>query len=292
MTKIRNKKNYKYAALSFVAFVDSIVAVALVYPNDFAPDGVQGIAAMLQHVSGVSAGILTILINAPLLVYAFFMLDRGYAVMNTLYTAALSAGTVAIQQIIRHYGLHMLEVSASGTEALLIIAMIYGAVSGISYSIAVILGGSTGGVDVLASIITRRRPHFNTVWVLFAVKAAIACASYFVYGRRAMPVIVGIVCSFTGGFVSDNILKGRATALKFEVITNDKDTLSSEIMNVTGHGCTSIPAFGMYEGAERTMLICIVNKRERVDIERIISKYPGTFAYCCPVKCTYGEFDR
>lgn len=46
----------------------------------------------------------------------------------------------------------------------------------------------------------------------------------------------------------------------------------------------------MYSGAESAMLICIISKKKRVEMEKIISKYDASFGFCTPIKSTYGYF--
>ena len=69
------------------------------------------------------------------------------------------------------------------------------------------------------------------------------------------------------------------------------EELSRELMQSLHHGCTVIPARGMYSNTERAMLICVVNRRQVVEFERIIKKYEGTFAYISTVNGTVGQFD-
>ena len=63
----------------------------LVYPANFAPSGIDGLATMLQHVTGWNAGIFTLAINTPLLIAAWFVLKKRYVLYTVLYTIAFSA---------------------------------------------------------------------------------------------------------------------------------------------------------------------------------------------------------
>ena len=58
------------------------------------------------------------------------------------------------------------------------------------------------------------------------------------------------------------------------------------------HGITRIEAHGMYSGTDKTLLICIINKRQIGDMMRIIKKYPGTFASFGKVNEVFGNFKR
>ena len=292
LTNLLNKhKSLSYVMIVLLAAADALVSIILIYPNDFAPVGIQGFTAMIQHILGISVGYTYIFVNAPMLIVALFVLNKGYSFKNMTYIVSFSAMTVVFQEIISRFDLGFIEYHSQTPEQAFIASAGYGIFFGIAYPIAVWLGGSTGGTDILAALINHYKPAFNTVWVLFSINTGVAVMSYFVYGRHAFPVILSVLCSLISGFISDYLLKGASSALKFEIVTNQPKALAEEIMKKLDRGCTQVPARGMYSGMESSMLICIISKKQRVEIERIISKYEGSFGFCSPVKSTYGYFN-
>lgn len=293
ITKLISKYPWlAYLFICLVAVADAIVSIVLLYPNDFAPVGIQGFVTMIQHMLGISVGYLYLFVNAPLLILAFFILTKGYSFKNLSYILTFSVSTVVAQKIIAHFDLSFLEFHAKTDEQAIIAAALYGVFFGIGYPIAVWLGGSTGGTDIMAALINKLRPSFNTVWVLFAMNASVAAMSYFVYGRRALPVVLSVVCSLISGFISDYMLKGASSALKFEIVTSAPEEMSAEIIEKLDHTCTKLPATGMYSGTDCAMLVCIINKKQRIEMEKIIAGYQGSFGFCSPVKSTYGYFEK
>lgn len=286
-----NKKVWlSYIAITLLAVCDAFFSEWLVYPNDFAPSGIQGLVAMLQHVFGFQAGYLFILFNAPILIWSFFVLNHHYAFKNLCYIASFSVFSLIIQECIERMGLEYLAFRAEGTEQSLIIAIVSGIFYGVVFVILIALGGCNGGTNVLGAIVHHYKPEFNMVWVAFSFKVLIASMSYYVYGKQLFPVIVTIVSGFVNSWVSDYLLKGSQAALKFEIITSSPDELAADLMQKLKHGCTRLPAHGTYGNRDYSVLICVVNPRQRVDFERLIAAYPDTFAFCSPVKCTYGRF--
>jgi uncharacterized membrane-anchored protein YitT (DUF2179 family) len=49
-------------------------------------------------------------------------------------------------------------------------------------------------------------------------------------------------------------------------------------------------AIGMFSGSPRTVLICVINRHQIVEMERILSGYPDVFAYMSTVRETIGNF--
>lgn len=293
LTKILNKHSWvAYLLLTLLAMVDAVTSIALIYPNDFAPVGIQGFTVMIQELLNFSVGYTFFLVNAPMLLVAFFVLSKSYSYKNLCYILSFSAMTLLFQALIERMDWHWLEFVATSPEQKLLAATGYGLVFGVVYPLAIWLGGATGGTDILAALVHHYKPNFNMVWVLFYINVAVAVMSYFVYGRILFPVILSISCAFLGSVISDYLFRGVGMALKFEIVTDRPEELSREIMDFLNHGCTMLPSKGMYSGKDSALLICVVNKRQRVDMERIIAKYEGSFGYCSAVKSTYGEFDR
>ena len=280
-----------YGIIALLAIGDAFFSVYLVYPNPFAPAGAHGIVTMIQERVHFSTGYSFLIVNLPMLAISFFVINKRYCFKNLLYVVLFSGGVLAIQNVLSANGIVWGYV-ASGPEGRIVLAMLVGAFNGLIYAVTVSLGGSTGGTDILGALINRARPLFDTVWIIFTINVGVAVASYFVYGRELMPVICSVVCSFAGGFVGDTLLKGANATLKFEIITSEPEALAKELMEVSQHGCTRTPAVGMYEQKEKSVLLCVVNARQRIEVEEILAKYPGTFAYCSPVSHTYGYFER
>ena len=60
------KKVWTYLVIAVVALVTSVNYELFVFPNQFAPAGLNGICTMIQHITGISVGYLSLLINVPL----------------------------------------------------------------------------------------------------------------------------------------------------------------------------------------------------------------------------------
>ena len=271
-----------------LAAVYALAYRLFVFPNDFAPAGVGGIATMVQYVFRFDAGYLTLLINLPLLIAAWFVTDREFVLKSALFTLCFSGFLVLFNHIdftpYQYY-------TENGTSNVLA-PVAAGTVVGFLYGTSVRLGGSTGGIDIVGEMVHRKRPEYNMVWVSFIINACIAAASYFVYNYKFEPVICCIVYSFVTTSVANSVLKGYHAALKFEIVTDKPEELSQELMEKLLHGVTMVSAEGAYTHAQKSLVICIVNKHQIADIERIVSSYPGSFAYVTAVSATVGNFVR
>ena len=80
------------------------------------------------------------------------------------------------------------------------------------------------------------------------------------------------------------------TAARFEVLTLYGEELSKELMEKLHHGVTMLPAKGMYSHADYSVLICIVNRRQVVEFEKILLQYDNTFASLSTANGIIGRF--
>lgn len=282
------KRVVAYLLLALLAIAYALVNILFVFPNDFAPSGINGLATMVQYAFGFRVGYLSLIINLPMLVVAYFVVNRAYACRTLLFTVVFSVALLVFERV----DLGPLIYRAEDTGGGILAAIAGGLLSGAIYSCSIRLGGSTGGTDVIAAFINRKYPEFDTVWIIFVLNVVVAVISFFVYGMRYQPVILCAVFVFVSSRVGDAIFKGARAATKFEVITNHPEELGRELIERLHHGCTVIPAKGMYTGVERSMLICVVNRRQTVEFEQIVRKYEGTFAYISTVNGTVGQFHR
>ena len=259
-----------------------------VYPNEFAPAGIPGIATMIQHTTGFSVGYLTILVNIPLMWLVRKIVNPQYLFHTALFAVSLSGALLILDHIDLSRFVYYTE---NGTSTILA-PLAGGMISGFCYGVVMKRNGCTGGTDLVALWIQDRNPQMNLLWVLFAFNAVVASVSYFVYDFNLEPVMLCIMYCFLSSKVSDMMLKGFKEAVKFEIVTDQPVELKKAIMEGLNHGCTEIPAFGGYTNQNKTLLICLVNKYEIVDFQKILEDFPGSFAYLSTVKETIGSFRR
>ena len=124
------------------------------------------------------------------------------------------------------------------------------------------------------------------------MNSIVAIASFFVYDYRYEPVILCLLYLFLTSKVSDSIVRGVREQVKFEIITERSEEVSKDIIHELRHTVTVMPAKGMYSGKETNLLICIINKHQVYELQKIIKKYPGTFAYASTVTETVGNFKK
>ena len=280
------KKVWTYLVIVFVALVAAVNYELFVFPNQFAPSGVNGICTMVQYITHISVGYLSLLINVPLAIWVYLEVSKPIAVRSMLYVVTFSLGLVLLDYVDLSAFAYATE---NGTSKILG-PLAAGIIQGYVYSILVKASAYSGGTDFVSAIIHKRNPTRTVFGLSFIMNTVIAVCSYFVYDYQMEPVILCIIYSFASSTVGERLMKSGREAICFEIITDHPAEISDEIIHKIHHTTTLIPARGMYSGRETNMLICVVNKTQAATVSRIIRKYPRTFAIVDPVSEVMGNF--
>ena len=183
-----------YAITAGLACLMGVSYELFVFPNAFAPAGINGLATMLQYLLHVNIGYLSLLINLPLVLLAWKKVDRDFARKTLVFVLVFSAVTLVLGQM---------DLSAiaydSGSSAILG-PVAAGVISGAIYGWVIRQNGSTGGTDIVAAWVRKKHPEASLVWLIFSLNAAVAVLSFFVYGCQFEPVILCLIyCYLSSG---------------------------------------------------------------------------------------------
>lgn len=287
---MKSKKYLSYLGVVAMAVLLAFNYYIFIITNQFAPAGLNGIATMIQYKTGFSISYMSLLINIPLSIFAFFFVQRDFAIKTLLFSLVYSGLYLLLQKS----GWDTAQYNAHGHDTIYPV-IISGVLSGVVYGICFKNNGSTGGTDVVSRYINKIKPQMDFFFVTFTLNAIVAIISLFVYSGETLdykPVALCITYCFISTFVGNQILKGTKSAYKFTVITTHDQEIIADIYKVLKHGVTKVRAVGTHTNSERTMLICVVNKHQINDFYRVLAKYDNTFSYYEQVNETYGNFKR
>ena len=288
MKKSKSKKILTYGVICLVAMIAALNYHLFVFPNRFAPAGLNGICTMIQYITGISVGYMSLVINIPLAIFVYLKVSKSLAKRSMFYVAVFSIMLVVLEKVDLSDFAYYTE---NGTSTILG-PLVGGIIFGAGYSILVKGSANSGGTDFVAAIIHKYRPEFNLFYVIFTLNVTVALASYFVYDYQIEPVLLCVLYSFMSSTVSDRMTKSGRAAVRFEIITDYPQEISQKIIQKLHHSATLIPGRGMYLGKEVSILICVVNKGQMAKLADIIRSYPNTFAVMSSVNEVMGNFKK
>ena len=280
------KKSLTYLVICAVALMEALNYELFVFPNQFAPSGLNGICTMVQYVTGISVGYLSLVINIPLALWVYKSVSKPLAVRSMVYVVLFSVGLL----IFDHVDLSAFAYSTDTGTSKILGPLVAGIVMGFGYSVLVRSSAYSGGTDFISALIHNRYPDKGFFGMSFTINACIAIASFFVYDYQMEPVILCILYSFTSTTVGERLMKSGRSAVRFEIVTDQPRELARQIIDKFHHSATLIPAKGMYSGRETNVLVCVVNKTQAAALAAIIKQFPHSFAVMSQVGQVVGNF--
>ena len=280
------KRVWTYLAIVAVAMLAALNYELFVFPNAFAPSGLNGICTMIQYVSGVSVGYLSLLINVPLALIVYFKVSKPIAVRSMVYVIVFSVGLLILDKV----DLTPFAYSTANGTSHILGPLTAGLIMGYIYAILMKASAYTGGTDFVAAIIHAKNPEKSVYGLSFLMNALVAVSSYFVYDFKMEPVLLCILYSFASTNMAERFLKNGRSAVRFEIITNYPEQISKEIIDKLHHTATVFPAKGMYNGKEVDIVMCVVNNSQMAALSQIVQRYPHTFAVMSQVNEVMGNF--
>lgn len=280
------KKSLTYLVICAVALLEALNYELFVFPNQFAPSGLNGICTMVQYVSGISVGYLSLLINIPLALWVYKSVSKPLAVRSMVYVVFFSVGLLVFD----HVDLSAFAYSTDTGTSKILGPLVAGIIMGFGYSVLVRSSAYSGGTDFISALIHNRYPDKSFFGMSFTINACIAIASFFVYDYQMEPVILCILYSFTSTTVGERLMKSGRSAVRFEIVTDQPRELARQIIDKFHHSATLIPAKGMYSGRETNVLVCVVNKTQAAALAAIIHQSPHAFAVMSQVGQVVGNF--
>ena len=279
----------KVVSYLFVILLGLILALdyqLFVFPNDFAPAGLNGIFTMIQYLFGFKLSNASIILNVPLYILVYFKVSKPFANRAMVFLLSFS-GFLAL--------LDLVDLSAfvySTTISTLLGPAVAGMISGFCGYYMHQMGTCMGGTEYIAKLIHKKKPTFNLFTIMFTLNVVVALASYFVYDYKIEPVLLCIIYSYFSSSVRDNMNRKHQSALRCEIVTDRGEELGSEIIEKLHHSVTKIPGTGLYTGKEKDVLVCIVNPTQLNELTKIVNRYAGSFVTVSQVNTVMGNFAR
>ena len=254
---------------------------SFVNPANFAPSGIDGIAMMAQKLTGINLGYISLAINLPLLIIAWFFISKKYVVYTGLFTAVSSVMMILMEKVdfYRYISPNNAWISVLAS----------GIILGARTAFMIKIGGSSGGVDIIACIVQRKKPYMNIESLISIFCYVIIGASFFVYGNIES-IIMSVAQMLIFNVAMNYILKTTRNAVEAHIITNNPEEFKEDILQNLKHGATIIDCEGMFTAERKKTIVTIINMRQMNDLIKLARKHPNSFIYFSEVNGVWGNF--
>jgi uncharacterized membrane-anchored protein YitT (DUF2179 family) len=247
--------------------------------------GVSGLGIIIRQLTGETFGrgiplwVTNLVLNIPLFVLSIRQRGLKFAQKSLLAVVWLSVALWISESIP--------NIFYQGEDLLL--AAVFGGVSfGVGIGMALKASSTTGGTDMLASIIKYQKPHFPMAKLMLAIDGTIILGGLFVFGpRNTMYAMISVVIN---SYVMNTILEGMHFAKAAFIMSSKNEQISQAILLEMKRGNTGLKARGMYTKQEGEMLFVVVSPKEIVQLRRIVREIdPQAFMTISDIKEVLGE---
>lgn len=239
------------------------VAINIIYePLSMVTGGFSGIGIIIKKMTEgggglvVPVGLTNIVLNVPLFIVALKM-KGGRFIKKALYAAVCFS-----------VALFIVPSYEAPNEDYLMGAILGGALNGAGIGIVFSQNASTGGSDLLCTLLNRWWPGFSISELLIFVDGIIVLIGMGTFGIQTG--LYSIVAVFITGKVSDALLDGLKFAKMAYIISDMPQEISTGIMERLERGVTGLRGEGMYSGQAKNVLMCVVSKKEVVKLIEIV----------------------
>lgn len=266
----------------------TILCLALTWflsPIGLVSGGIAGLGIVIEAISENLVGVkvpiwmTTILFNLPL--FLISIKQRGFEfAKKSLYAVMFTSFSMWYMAFLPN------PVDVGGD--LLLTAIFGGAGLGIGVGIVLRSTATTGGSDMLASIIRFKHPKFPIPQLMLCIDGLIIVAGLFIFGPiKAMYAILSV---FVTSKCISFVLEGGHAAKAAFILSPKSEEISMAIMEQLPRGTTGIKAKGMYSKEDKDMLFTVVSEKQLTKLRNIIFDIdPDAFVTITDVKEVLGE---
>lgn len=284
ITKMQKSKYRKFfdVILILLGTLCMSAPVKLIYePMKMVMGGFGGFAIVVKYFAegfglDIPVWLTNAVLNIPVFIIAFFVIGKDFVAKTLLGAVSFAVWLY----IIPTYDI-------CGGDFLLAVA-IGGLMDGVGIGLIFLTNSTSGGTDMVSAILHKFFKHYSVPTILFVVDGLIVVLGAFILGfRNAM---YGIITIYVLTKISDTMLEGVKFAKLVYIISDEYEKIAKLIMSEMDRGVTAISARGMYTNKDKSMLFCVVGKKEIVKIKEIAAVTdPKSLIIVSDVREVFGE---
>lgn len=281
MNKIIDKKNlWKNTVLLLAgSFIYGVGTHCFVAPANIAPGGASGLALMANFVTGLPVGILTMVINLPLLILAWIYLSGKFA-LNTAVACTLCS--VILDAVVA-------PVFPVYSGDRLLSSLFGGVIVGIGMALIFMAGSTTGGSDILGYILQKKKPHLSIGRALIIVDGVVLLLSVFVF-KNVESGLLGLISLYACTHIIDAIIYGNDVGSMVTIVSKHPQAIADRIIQDLERSATIMDGKGAYSQNDTGILLCTVRKSQFSRLKFIIRDTdPAAFVMVTETTEVFGE---
>ncbi len=293
-TILRGVKEYLLITLGIVIY--TVGWAIFLTPNNLIGGGVSGISAIIQYATGLKMGYSYFVINTILLIISVIIIGPAFGA-KTVYAIILASVCLNVFQsiipetIIRDFAL---------SNGKLMCSIIGGSMAGVGIGMSISQGGSTGGTDIIAMIITKFRNispgRIILIIDVFIITSSLLFPSFDTTGQvipfdaKFSIAVYGMIIVTVNGYVVDLYLAGSKQSVQLFILSRHFEEIADMIGRDFHRGVTVLNGEGWYTKQPASVLMVITRKTDLNLLLKSIKRVdPDAFLSISSVSGVYGQ---
>jgi uncharacterized membrane-anchored protein YitT (DUF2179 family) len=251
-------------------------------PNNMVGGGVTGVSAIFLYAFNIPISVSFFVLNTILLLIALKVLGKAFGFKTVYAIIAASLFFQIVPGFIPHDFIQEIAIS----NGKLLCAIFGGVMSGFGIGICFAQGGSTGGTDIIALMVTKYR-NISPGRVILYIDIFIIASSLLIpakdvldasgavigketWGMRLATVLYGYLLIGASSYTVDMFLAGSQQSLQALVFSKKYVEIADAITSRLGRGVSVIDSTGWYTKQEGKLLVVIIHKTDTNTFYKII----------------------
>lgn len=265
VTGLRGKKEVRDYILCILGGLIYAAGISFfVFPMGLFIGNITGIAQIIHDViktifsiRGEFTGYVLLLINLPLMLISYKLINRKFFVKTVLTVTAQSLA-MAMFPVLKEPLL----------KDPLTLSIIGGAIAGFGAGFSLRYGGSGGGLDILGVLIALRNRKFSVGKVSILVSSVVFLFALVKYNFSIL--IYSVIFTLIYSLVLDmaHYQNVKVSAL---IVTKDK-SIAGYINNSVKRGVTVWKGQGVFSGKDNYVIFTVINKYEFLNLKKVLSE--------------------
>ena len=260
---------YSYLSLIVGTFILAVGYAFFMAPYKIVPGGIYGISIVLHHKFGFPVGLGALCFNLPLTLIGLKLLGPRFGIKTFIGFILTAVFTDGLRLWLGNDPLQL-------HDEVLLASIFGGVVMGVGVGLIFKARASSGGSDVIASILSKyTKIPLGTQ--LMMVDSCIVVVGFLVFQDWKIPLYSWLTL-FIMGKVIDTILKGFSDEKTVFIISDKSEEISNMIIYGLKRGGTVLKGQGMYSRDNKEVLFTVSNRRYIPELNQAIFKIdPNAF---------------
>lgn len=252
--------------------------------NEIITGGLSGLCALIFFITSIPVSFSYLAINLVLLGIAYKILGLKFVLKTIFGVFSLS------------FFLSLFEWLLQGTPILTdepFMSIIIGAcLCGTGLGLIFIANGSTGGTDIIATIVTKYK-YISIGRALLFCDFIIISFSYLLF-HDIKKIVFGFIEMMISNYILDMVINSNRQSVQFFIFSQKYEEICEAIIKEIDRGCTILDGTGGYSKSPVKIVVVLAKKSESVAIFRLVKEIDSqAFISQSVVRGVYGEgFDQ